>query len=229
MSAGERAVLPLAAGFLAAGVLLAFLALVYAPDPASEAWADPVAFRIFFFHVPLAWSGYLAFGVVFAASIGYLWNRRSILDSVAAASAEVGVVLTTLALVTGAVWQEAETGQYWRWDDARLFTTFVLWLVYLAYVALRTGTEGEEEARMAALYGVLAFATVPISFFSVTYLSSLHPTTGAAQYMTPAYVAVLVVGVVAFTLLYLLLLQRRLDLREHSRTLEAAKVALGGG
>ncbi len=224
----ERLVLPLVAGFLVAGLALTYMALIFAPAPPSPPMADPVAFRIFFFHVPLAWSGYLAFAVVAVASMLFLWKRNPAWDGVATSSAEIGVVMTTLALVTGAIWQNAETGYYWRWDDARLFTTFVLWLVYLAYVALRSGMEGEEAARMAAVYGVLAFAAVPISFFSVRFLSSLHPQVGASDYMNATYGAILVLGVIAFTLLYGLLLQRRLTLWDQRRRLMEAKVRLGG-
>lgn len=228
MTKSERFVLPLVVGFLVTGLVLTYLALVFAPAPPSPPMADPVAFRIFFFHVPLAWSGYLAFGVVFLASVAFLRKRDPRWDGLAASSAEIGVVLTTFALVTGAIWQKAETGYYWRWDDARLFTTFVLWLVYLAYVALRAGTEGEEEARMAAIYGILAFATVPISFFSVRILSSLHPAVGAKDFMTPTYGAVLLVGAIASTLLYLLLLQRRLTLWHQKKRLLDVKMVMGG-
>ena len=183
-----------------------------------------MAFRIFFFHVPLAWSGYLAFGIVFAASIVFLRTRDPRWDHLAASSAHVGVVLISLALVTGALWQQAETGEYWRWDDARLFTTFVLWLVYLAYVALRsTGGGGEAEARMSAVYGIVAFASVPISFFSVRLLPALHPPPGSREYMTPAYVAVLLVGVIAFTLLYVILLRQRIGLQKLGLALEEMK------
>jgi len=226
---GDRWGPMLSVAWLGAGLVHVALAFLWAPDPRSTSWADPIAFRIFFFHVPLAWSGYLAFGIVFAASIVFLRTRNARWDHLAVASAGVGVVLISLALVTGALWQEAETGEYWRWDDARLFTTFVLWLVYLAYVALRsTGEGGEGEARMAAIYGIVAFASVPISFFSVRLLPALHPPPGSREYMTPVFVAVLLVGVVVFTLLYLLLLRHRLALLKQALTLEEAKQSLEG-
>jgi len=229
MARDDRVGLSLAVAWLAISLVHLFLAFLWAPDPASTAWADPVAFRIFFFHVPLAWAGYLAFGIVFAASIAFLRTRSPKWDRLAASSAEVGVVLTSFGLVTGAIWQEAETGEYWRWDDARLFTTFVLWLVYVAYVALRsTGEGGEGEARMSAIYGIVAFASVPISFFSVRLLPALHPPPGSREYMTPTYGAVLLVGVVALTVLYVVLLRQRLALRTQALSLEDAKQAMEG-
>jgi len=178
------------------------------PPPLPGCWSAPDAFRIFLFHVPLAWTAYLSFGIVFVASVAYLRTRDLRWDTLAMASAEIGVVFVTLALLTGSIWNRAELGVYWRWEDGRLFATFVLWTVYIAYVALHTGTRDVQEARLSAVFGIFAFATVPVSYLSQFFFSSLHisirPTFPAETWPT------LAVGVVAFTLFFLYLLHWRL-------------------
>src|SRR6059036_1354667 len=99
-----------------------YAAFIYAPTERVQGDVQ----RIFYFHVPLAWTAYLAFFVVFVASIGYLWKRARIWDAVARSSAEVGLVLTTLMLIAGSLWARPIWGTWWTWD-ARLTTTLLLW------------------------------------------------------------------------------------------------------
>jgi len=215
----------LLAATAATTLLLAYLLVFYLSEPASAppacgppplpgCWNAPDAFRIFPIHVPLAWTAYLSFGIVFAASVAYLKSRNPRWDALAAASGEIGVVLVTLALVTGSIWNKAELGVYWRWEDGRLFATFILWTIYIAYVALHTGNRAPQEARLAAVFGILAFAAVPISYFSQTFLTSLHISIRPS--FPPETWPTLFVGVVAFTLLYfhVLLWRLRIDALE---------------
>ncbi|MEK6851321.1 MAG: cytochrome c biogenesis protein [Candidatus Thermoplasmatota archaeon] len=201
-------------------LLLAFLLVFYLTEPASAppacgppplpgCWNAPQAFRIFLFHVPLAWTAYLSFGIVFAASGAYLKTRNPKWDAIASSAGEIGVVLVTLALVTGSIWNKAELGVYWRWEDGRLFATFILWTIYIAYVALHTGSREPEEARLAAVFGILAFAAVPLSYFSQTFLTSLH--ISIRPTFPPETWPTLLVGVIAFTLLFLHVLRWRLQ------------------
>ena len=221
-------------GAAASMLLLAGMLAFYMTDPASPpacgapplpgCWNAPLAFRIIFFHVPLAWTAYVSFGVVFAASVLYLKTRNAKWDALASAAGEIGVVMVTLALLTGSMWNKAELGVYWRWEDGRLLATFILWIVYIAYVALHTGSRMPEEARLAAVFGILAFAAVPVSYFSQTLLSSLHisfrPTFPPQTWPT------LVVGVVAFTLLFLHLLRWRLQIEALELRLLETKEAM---
>ena len=89
--------------------------------------------RIFYFHVPSAWASFLAFFVVFGASVLYLATRKPIWDTLAHASAELGVLFCTIVLITGPIWARPIWGTWWTWE-ARLTTTLILYLVYVAYL-----------------------------------------------------------------------------------------------
>jgi heme exporter protein C len=131
--------------------------------------------RIFYFHVPAAWIAYLAFAVVFAGSVAFLRTRARRWDLVAHASAEIGVVFTTIVLVTGPIWARPVWGTWWQWD-ARLTSTLVLWLGYVGYLLLRALTpEPERARRLAAVVGIVSFVDVPIVHFSVYWWRTLHP------------------------------------------------------
>jgi heme exporter protein C len=199
---------------LATGVAMTTLligALTWAPEDRLQ---GPVQ-RIFYVHVPSAWIGMLAFLVVFVASIGFLVTRSPRWDRLAASSAEVGVVFTTGVLITGPLWARPVWGVYWDWDP-RLTSYVVLWLLYVSYLALRGYvTEPMRRARYSAVLGIVAFLDVPLVYVSVRWWRSLHPGPVVANPEGPqlpgSMLAVLLVGIVAFTLLYLLLLRLRID------------------
>ena len=92
--------------------------------------------RIFYFHVPIAWVSFLAVSIVFIASILYLWRGGRKWDILANASAEIGVLFTTLMLISGATWAKPVWGVWWTWDP-RLTTSLIMWLIYVAYLMLR--------------------------------------------------------------------------------------------
>jgi heme exporter protein C len=203
------------------GVMVSlWLALWWTPKEAVE--GD--VFRIFYIHVPIAWNMYLAFFVVFAASILYLWRREQIWDRVARVSAEVGLLFTTLVLITGSIWGRPVWGVYWTWD-ARLTTTLVLWFMYLAYLLLRSyAREGGQAPRYAAVLGIVAFVDVPIVQYSVTWWRTLHPQSDilAPGHLTGSMLIGLFASLVSFTLLGLALFVQRYRIemmRDESRTL----------
>jgi heme exporter protein C len=109
-------------------------------------------------------------------SVQYLRTRRMAHDDQAAAAAELGVLFCIVAAVSGSLWAKAQWGSYWNWDP-RETTIFFLLLIYGAYLALRSAIEGEEKrARLAAVYSVIAFVTVPFLIFVVPRLyATLHP------------------------------------------------------
>jgi len=220
MNWGKRHDTALHVTLLVTLLLLAYLSAFVAYVP-SGTW-DMGSFRMFFYHIPIAWTAYLSFGIVFVASIAFLKTRSQKWDMVAASSAEVGVLLTTLALLTGALWSKAQNGYYWTWDDAKLFTTFILWMAYVAYVALRAGIRGEAKARLAAVFGIISFVFVPLSFFASRFMTSLH--TNLTSYPFPREnVAILVLGVIAFTILFASLLRLRLGLEKITAQVEVVK------
>src|SRR5215472_5855455 len=132
--------------------------------------------RILFFHVPMAWTAFLAFYVAGFFSLRYLFGARAARhDRAAAAAIELGLVFGVLATVTGAVWARIMWGAYWNWDPRQ--TSIVLALVfYGAYLALRDAVEdGEKRARLAAAYAVLGLVVTPFLFFIVPRITYSPP------------------------------------------------------
>ena len=191
-----------------------YAALIYAPTERLQGDVQ----RIVYVHVPLAWTAYLAFFVVFVASIGYLWKRARIYDAVARSSAEVGLVLTTLMLIAGSLWAKPIWGTWWSWD-ARLTTTLLLWFIYVGYLMLRSSVDDEDRAsRYAAIIGIVGALDIPIIHQSVVWWRSLHPesvvlASGGPAMPTTMFVA-LMISLFAFTVVYvvLVLLRTRLEL-----------------
>jgi len=162
-----------------AGVILLslFMALQWAPTPKeSSGLSAPQAQRIFYLHLPLALNAYIAFSVVFISSILFLRKSDQRWDRLAAASAEVGLLFSTLVLFSGSLWGKAEWGVYWRWGDMRLVTFLILWLVLAAYIVLRGSIESRERMpRLAAVFGIMGYITVPLSYLSMFVWRTYHP------------------------------------------------------
>ena len=125
----------------------------------------------------MAWVAFLAFFVVFGASIAYLRTGNARWDRLGRASAEVGVVFTTLVLITGSIWGYPIWGTWWSWDP-KLTTTLILWFMYLAYLMVRSYAEPPRGPRFAAVVGIVAFFDVPIVYLSSYWWRTLHPPAG---------------------------------------------------
>lgn len=166
----------LADSVLPAATLVAMLAalymvFVYVPSDRVQG----IVQRIFYFHVPLAIVTFLAFGVTAVGSALFLWRGGRGWDRLAHASAEIGMVLCTLVLITGPIWARPIWGTWWTWD-ARLTTTLILWLIYAAYLMMRTVSgPGEQGARYAAILGVVGAVDIPIINRSVYWWRTIHP------------------------------------------------------
>jgi heme exporter protein C len=165
-------------------------------------------------HVPAAWLAYLSFFVVFVASIAYLRTKKTRWDRVAAASAEIGVLFTALAIVLGMLWGKPVWGTWWTWDP-RLTTTAVLLLIYVSYLAIRRITDNpSRRARWAAVVGIVGFIDVPIVHLSVVWWRSLHQGSTVFRLGGPeiegTMLLALLVGVAAFTVTYAYLMTLRL-------------------
>jgi heme exporter protein C len=130
--------------------------------------------RIFYYHVPSAWTAFLMFFANFVASAVYLWKRSPRADAFALASAEVGVVFCTVVLVTGPLWARPVWGIWWTWD-ARLTTTLILWLIYVSYLILRRYSSGGQTPVLAAALAIFGFIDVPIVYLSIRYFRTQHP------------------------------------------------------
>jgi heme exporter protein C len=131
--------------------------------------------RIFYLHVPLAISAYLGFSIVFIASIMFLWRKNLFWDTVAYTAAEVGVLFSTLVIITGSFWARPVWNVWWTWDP-RLLTMFILWFIYVGYFILRKGIpERMKKARYSAVLGIIGFLDVPIVRLATKWWRSVHP------------------------------------------------------
>src|SRR3974377_899890 len=131
--------------------------------------------RIFYFHAATAWAGEMVFFVCFIANLLYVWKRQQKYDWLGVTCAEVGLACITIVLITGPIWAHPVWGIWWTWD-ARLTSTFVLWLLYVSYLLLRSLIEEpDRRALLSALFGVFAFLDVPLVFFSIRWWRTQHP------------------------------------------------------
>jgi heme exporter protein C len=197
-------------------------ALVLAP---TEATMGDVQ-RLFYFHMPSAWVALgPAFTCVFGFGIAYLVTGKLRYDRVAAASAEIGVLFTTITLVTGPIWAKAAWGVYWTWEP-RLTTTLILWFIYVGYLLLRSvSLPGHKRARLAAVYGIVGWIDVPIVFLSIWWWRTVHPRIlGSGGFaMDATMVQVLMLCLTAFTLLFVYLLVVRVRMERMSARLDALR------
>lgn len=201
-----------------------WMIFIYAPTDAVQGNAQ----RIFYFHVPMAWIGMLAFVVLTVAGIGYLWKKDERWDWLARASAEVGVVFLTLAIVLGSIWGKTIWGTWWTWDP-KLTTTLILWFIYIGYIMLlsymgRTPTA----ARSAAVLAIIGVVDVPIIYEAVNWWRTLHPPAqiGVAGALPPSVVLTLMVSLTSFTLLYCFLMVQLYQLQKMQTLAQRLRASL---
>jgi len=153
-------------------ILVLLGAFLYAPTALGLGHLS----RIIYFHVPLAWVGVLAYFIAMLNSISYLKRGSLLNDQIAVVNAEIGLIFTLLATVTGAVFARYTWGVFWNWDP-RQTSIFVLLLIYGAYFILRSAVEDEEKrARMASVFSIIAFISVPFLVFIIPRVyATLHP------------------------------------------------------
>ncbi len=211
------------AAAFAAMLIALYLAIVDSPTERIQG----IHHKIFYIHVPSALVAYLSIGLVAVGSIMYIWKRTPNWDRLAHASAEIGVILTTLTLVTGSLWGRPVWGAWWSWSDARLVTTLVMWLVYVAYLMVRSlGERTSGTARAAAVIGILGFVNVPITYFSVYLWTFLHPLPTLQSSTDRPESAILLpflVGMTAFSLLFIYLVAMRMRLEKARYDLDALR------
>jgi heme exporter protein C len=157
--------------------------------------------RIFYYHVPSAWTAFLCFFLNFLASVWYLARRSPAVDAFAVSTAEVGVVFCSVVLVTGPLWARPVWGIWWTWD-ARLTSTLILWLIYVSYLMLRRFSTGGQTQVMAAALAVFGFIDVPIVYLSIRYFRTQHPQPviggGEGSGIDPVMLKALLVNWIAF-------------------------------
>ena len=202
-------------------VLFLYLALLWAPEAANLAGAERAAQRIFYIHMGNNAAAALAFLTTFVAGFLYLFTRRKIWDTIGLSGVELGLVFATGTLITGSIWAKPTWNTYWTWDP-RLTTSAIVWLLYVAYLMLRGAVENpEQRARFAAVYGILAFIGVPMTYFSIRWWRTIHPVVlgGAENADAQGGFALgsnirltMIAGMIVFSLLYVTLLIYRVRL-----------------
>ncbi len=184
--------------------------------------------KIFYIHAPAAFVAlYMAFGLMAVASVLYLWLRDPKLDRLAASSAEVGLVFTSVVLITGPIWARPVWGAWWTWD-ARLTLTLFLWLIILGYLVLRNAVEDPAlRARYAAVLAILAALLIPFIHLSVYLFRTLHPQPivlkPSAPSLPPEMLTTFLMAVGSFALLFVAFLFARY------RLATARDLVQGGG
>jgi heme exporter protein C len=170
--------------------------------------------KIFYFHLSLAFLSFFAFFIVFVASITYLYKKENRWDILAHSAAEVGVIFCSLVLITGPIWARPIWNVWWTWDP-RLTTTLILWFMYMAYLMIRKFLGyGSQSSNIAAVFGIISFINVPITFLTVRMWRTIHPVvidTRGIHISTPMLITLLI-SLAAFCLFFFLLLKTRVRL-----------------
>jgi len=192
---------------------------------------------VFYFHVAAGWVGALAFLVTAVAGAVYLRTANQRWDHAALASVEIGVVFTFINIVTGSIWARPIWNTWWTWDP-RLVTATVMELIYIAYLMLRQGIEDpDRRARFGAVYGIIGFLSVPVTFLSIRLFRTIHPvvigsgdpTAEGSFDMSPKMLQAFLFSLFTFTFVYATLLWHRIRLQRLSETVDALKMkALAG-
>ena len=196
-------------------MLAAFLGAAFVAPENSE---GPIQ-DILYLHVPVAITSLVAFGVACVAGVLYLRRRDERYDEVLTVAIGLGLLFVILTIVSGSIWARGFWGTWWRWQDPRLVTYLIIALLYASFFVLRNSAEDARRARFSAVFAVIGFASVPLSFYAVRRAQdSVHPTaidsdginidSGIFVWLALAQVAVIAVFV---ALLKVELAQRRTD------------------
>ncbi len=215
---------------VSAAILLAVsLALVWFAAP-LEATMGAVQ-KIFYFHVAAAWVGMVGFFITFVAGIVYLVRPNPRWDRLGAATAEVGLLLSVITTVTGSIWARPAWNTWWTWD-VRLTTYTITILIYIAFLFLRGAIEDPgRRARFSAVYGIVGFISVPLTFLSIRLWQSIHPavigtptpTSQGGFDMAPIMAVLVVMIQVLSALMYVTLVANRYQLLKLQDKVEAQK------
>jgi heme exporter protein C len=200
-------------------VVSLYMIFLYAPQEATMGEVQ----RIFYIHVPSAWTSFLAYFVVFLGSLAYLWRRSRFADDLAYAAAEVGFVYCTGVLVTGPLWAKPIWGIWWTWD-ARLTSTFILWLLFVAYLMLRAYLINPGRAEvLGAVVGIIGFVDVIVDYMAIRWWRTQHPQPvmggGQGSGLDPRMWTTVLVSWGAFLCLFWYLMRQRIALSETRREL----------
>ncbi len=197
-------------------LILAALWMVfqYAPIEATMGLVQ----KIFYFHVAAAWVGFFAFFVTFIGSILYLYQRSEKWDILAQSSAQIGFLFISITLIAGMLWAKPVWGAYWVWEP-RLTISLIQWLIYLSYAFLRRSLGTSNSAkRITSVYGIVAFITVPLSWFAIRWWRTIHPEIVSSSGGLPGkMLATLLFSLLTFTVIYFTFLVQLMNIERLER------------
>src|SRR6056300_8853 len=181
----------------------------FTPMVPDQEWAQ----KIFYLHVPIAWSGFLAYFIVMINGFLYLYSKNLKYDRIGHASAEIGTIFTSLVLNTGPIGATPIWGKPWVWEP-RLVTTLVLFLIYIGYFIIRNiGLYRQRAALVSAIIGIIAFLDIPIIFASVNFWAAeiqSHPQLGMNK-QPSGILNPFLFSLVSFTSLMILMLMLKIE------------------
>jgi heme exporter protein C len=191
-------------------------ALAFTPEERIQGLAQ----KIYYVHVPSAWSAMLAMGLLGLASILFLFLKDPRYDRFAAASAEVGTAFSLVMLTTGPLWAKPIWGTWWTWD-ARLTLTLMLFFMFIGYLVLRGAVSDPGlRARYSAVLGICGLVLLPFIHLSVYLFRTMHPAPivlkPSAPSAPPAMVITLLSSFAVFTLLYVGFVMQRYAMGERT-------------
>jgi len=198
-----------------------YMIFVYAPVEKTMGWVQ----KIFYYHLAAAFTAFLAFFVVFVSAIIYLVKKESKYDIVGESAAEIGIVFTTIVLISGVLWAKPIWNIWWTWDP-RLTTTFILWLIYIAYLLLRINLrDNVNMPTYAAIFGIIGFLDVPLVFMSIRWWRTIHPVVirRTSIGLTKEMINVLIISIIANIFLFVVLLMLRVRIGKVQNELEVIK------
>jgi heme exporter protein C len=214
---------------LTAVLMLAAVGMVflYSPMERVMGWVQ----KVFYFHVSTGWVGMLGFMLAAGAGVAYLRTQNHKWDLVAVSAVEIGTVFTVILITTGSIWARPIWNTWWTWDP-RLTTAAIMLMVYLAYLLLRQGIEeSERRARFGAIYAIIGFISVPLTFFSIRIFGTIHPVIiagsdpGAGAFsMTPPMLQTFLFSLVTFSFVFADLFWHRYRLACLAQEIEDWKV-----
>ncbi|MBW1999318.1 MAG: cytochrome c biogenesis protein CcsA [Deltaproteobacteria bacterium] len=184
--------------------------------------------KIFYIHVPFAFLALTSFLITFVTAILYLYTRDTKWDILSACSVEVGLVFCTPVLLTGPIWAKPIWNVWWTWDP-RLTTALILWFVYMAYLPFRGVLRENQRAPFSAVYGIIGFINVPLTFFAVRLWRTIHPVviTSKGLNISVPMKLTLMLSFSSFCLLFLFILLGRVRLERISIRVEKLKQMIG--
>jgi len=179
--------------------------------------------RIFYYHVPSAWTAFCLFLTNLVASITYLIRKSAWADALAVAAAEVGVVFCTIVLITGPIWARPVWGIWWTWD-VRLTTTLVLWLIYVSYLVLRRFSDTAQTPILAAVLAIFGALDVPLVYFSIWFFRTQHPqpVMGRGGSLDPRMLHAFLINLLAFSCFGAMVCWARFRLEQLKRDVDQA-------